>query len=39
MLDNHWTLGWALIPATVATLGLLATVTSGVGAAPVSSPP
>jgi MFS family permease len=39
MLDHHWTLGWALIPATVATLGLLATVTSGVGEAPVSSPP
>lgn len=39
MLDHHWTLGWALIPTTVATLGLLATVTSGVGAAPLSSPP
>ena len=39
MLDHHWTLAWALIPATVATLGLLATVTSGVVEAPVSSPP
>jgi MFS family permease len=39
MLDHHWTLAWALIPMGVATLGLLATVTSGVVEAPVSSPP
>ncbi|MGE5182950.1 MAG: MFS transporter [Acidobacteriota bacterium] len=26
MLDNHWTLAWALVPAVVATLGLLASV-------------
>jgi len=39
MLDQRWTLGWALIPTTVATLGLFVTVMSGVGDAPVSSPP
>jgi MFS transporter, DHA1 family, tetracycline resistance protein len=39
MLNNHWTVGWALIPTTVATLGLFVTVMSGVGDAPVSSPP
>jgi predicted MFS family arabinose efflux permease len=39
MLDHHWTLGWALIPAVVATIGLLAAMASGAGQAPVSSPP
>jgi hypothetical protein len=24
MLDHHWTLGWALVPAVFATLGLAA---------------
>jgi len=40
MLDNHWGLVWALIPAGVSLLGLLFTlVWSGVQASPSSAPP
>jgi hypothetical protein len=39
MLDHHWLFAWALVPATVAAIGLVATlVWSGATARATASP-
>jgi len=39
MLDEHWTLVWAMVPATVATLGLIAALVNRARGAPAPAAP